>query len=69
MTVAFNSDVNLTVEIAFASDPLSTTQSFTDVSSYVRELSIDRGRQHDLADFQTGLHQCCWITQMIGLIL
>tara|TARA_A100001234_G_scaffold26321_1_gene20551 strand:- start:9864 stop:11111 length:1248 start_codon:yes stop_codon:yes gene_type:complete len=55
MTVAFNSDVNLTVEIAFASDPLDTTQTFTDVSSYVRELSIDRGRQHDLADFQTGV--------------
>ena len=54
MTVAFNSDVNLTVEIAFDSDPFDTSQSFTDVSAYVREFSIDRGRQHDLADYQTG---------------
>ena len=55
MTVAFNSDVNLTVEIAFDSDPFDTSQTFSDVSAYVREFSIDRGRQHDLADYQTGV--------------
>ena len=54
MTVAFNSDVDLTIEIAFDSDPFATSQTFTDVSAYVREFSIDRGRQHDLADYQTG---------------
>lgn len=54
MTVAFNSDVNLTVEVAFDSDPFDTTQTFTDISAYIREFSIDRGRQHDLADYQTG---------------
>ena len=54
MTVAFNSDVNLTVEIAFDSDPFDTTQTFSDVSAYVREFNIDRGRQHDLSDYQTG---------------
>ena len=54
MSVAFNSDVNLTVEIAFDSDPFATSQTFSDVSAYIREFSIDRGRQHDLADYQTG---------------
>jgi len=54
MSVAFNSDVDLTIEIAFDSDPFATSQTFTDVSTYVREFSIDRGRQHDLADYQTG---------------
>ena len=54
MSVAFNSDVTLTIEIGFDSDPLDTSQTFTDVSSYIREFSIDRGRQHDLADYQTG---------------
>ena len=54
MSVAFNSDVNITVQIAFNTDPFATSQTFTDVSTYVREFSIDRGRQHDLADFQTG---------------
>ena len=54
MSVAFNSDVTLTIEIAFDSDPLDTSQTFTDVSAYIREFSIDRGRQHDLADYQTG---------------
>ena len=54
MSVAFNSDVDLTVEIAFDSDPFATSQTFTDVSAYIREFSIDRGRQHDLADYQTG---------------
>ena len=54
MSVAFNSDVDLTVEIAFDSDPFATSQTFSDVSAYIREFSIDRGRQHDLADYQTG---------------
>ena len=54
MSVAFNSDVTLTIEIGFDSDPLDTSQTFTDVSTYIREFSIDRGRQHDLADYQTG---------------
>ena len=54
MSVAFNDDVTLTVQIAFDSDPFATSQSFTDVSAFLREFSIDRGRQHDLADYQTG---------------
>jgi hypothetical protein len=54
MSVAFNSDVALTVEIAFDSNPLDTTQSYTDVSTYVRSIETNRGRQHALDEFQTG---------------
>ena len=54
MSVAFNSDVNLTVEIAFDSNPLDASQTFTDVSTYVRSIETNRGRQHALDDFQTG---------------
>ena len=54
MSVAFNSDVTLTIEIAFDSDPFDSSQSWTDVSAYVRGFSISRGRQHDLAEYQTG---------------
>ena len=48
MSVAFNSDVTLTVEIAFDSNPLDTSQTYTDVSAYVRSFSTIRGRQHAL---------------------
>ena len=54
MSVAFNSDVSLTVEIGFDSNPLDASQTFTDVSTYVRSIGINRGRQHALDDFQTG---------------
>tara|TARA_A100001201_G_scaffold140905_1_gene135065 strand:- start:215 stop:1483 length:1269 start_codon:yes stop_codon:yes gene_type:complete len=54
MSVAFNSDVDLTIGIAFNSEPFATSQTFTDVSAYVRSFSINRGRQHDLDSFQTG---------------
>ena len=54
MSVAFNSDVALTVEIAFDSNPLDATQSYTDVSTYVRSIETNRGRQHALDEFQTG---------------
>ena len=36
MSVAFNSDVDLTVSIAFDSEPLASSQTFTDISAYVR---------------------------------
>ena len=54
MSVAFNSDVNLTVEIGFDSNPLDASQSFSDVSAYVRSINTNRGRQHTLDEFQTG---------------
>ena len=54
MSVAFNSDVSLTVEIGFDSNPLDASQTYTDVSAYVRSIETNRGRQHALDQFQTG---------------
>lgn len=51
MSVPFDSNVDLTVEIAFDSNPLDSTQTFTDVSTYLRRFSINRGRATNLADF------------------
>lgn len=54
MSVAFDSDVNITVEIGFDSDPLDLNQSFTDISQYVRRINIKRGRSNELAEFVSG---------------
>lgn len=43
----------LTVEIAFATDPLATP-TYTDVSAYVRGLAIRRGRNHELDRIEAG---------------
>ena len=51
MSVPFDSNVDLTVEIAFDSNTLDSTQTFTDVSIYLRRFSINRGRATNLADF------------------
>ena len=69
MSVAFNSDVSLTVEIAFDSNPLDTSQTYTDVSAYVRSFSTNRGRQHALDEFQTGTILLFLIIGMIDSIL
>ncbi len=49
----------LTVKIAFASDPLDTTPTWTDVSSYVRTtdgvgVATRRGRNSELEEFSAG---------------
>ncbi len=54
MSVAFDSNVTLTCEIAFDSDPLDSSQSFTDVSSFLRGFKISRGRASNLSQFQPG---------------
>ena len=54
MTVAFDSDVNLTVEIGFDSEPFDDSQSFTDVSEYVRGISMRKGRSNELGQFVAG---------------
>ena len=54
MTVAFDSNVNLTVEIGFDSDPFDSSQSFTDISQYVRSINITRGRSNELGQFTAG---------------
>tara|TARA_Y100000004_G_scaffold186926_1_gene239080 strand:- start:1259 stop:2521 length:1263 start_codon:yes stop_codon:yes gene_type:complete len=54
MSVAFDSNVNIICEIAFDSEPFAETQTFTDVSQYVRSFSTTRGRSNELADFVSG---------------
>ena len=54
MTVAFDSNVNLTVEIGFDSEPFDNSQSFTDISQYVRSINISRGRSNELGQFTAG---------------
>ncbi len=54
MTVAFDSNVNLTVEIGFDSEPFDDSQSFTDVSEYVRGISMRKGRSNELGQFVAG---------------
>ena len=55
MSVAFDSDVDITVEIAFDSQPFDASQSFTDISSFVRSFAISRGRSDELSAFRAGL--------------
>ena len=54
MSASFDSDVNITVEIAFDSDPLDNSLTFTDVSQYVRAFTINRGRSNELGQFVAG---------------
>ena len=48
MSVAFDSNVTLTVEIGFADNPLTASPTWTDVSAYVRRFATRRGRSHEL---------------------
>jgi hypothetical protein len=54
MAVVFDNNVNITVEIAFDSNPLDSSQSWTDVSAYLRSFDTNRGRLTNLDQFQTG---------------
>ena len=54
MTVAFDNNVDLTVEIAFDSEPFDETQTWTDISEYVRSFATRRGRSNELAEFVSG---------------
>lgn len=54
MSVAFDSNVDITVEIAFDSEPFDDTQNFTDVSEFVRSFSTRRGRSNELSEFVAG---------------
>ena len=43
MAVTFDSNVSITVEIACSSNPLDSSQTFTDVSTYLRSFTTNRG--------------------------
>jgi len=44
----------VSVLIAFATDPLAATPTYVDVSAYVREIRIRRGRQNELNRMEAG---------------
>jgi len=54
MSVSFDSNVNITVEIAFDSDPFVLNPTFTDISQFVRSFSTSRGRINELGQFGSG---------------
>lgn len=54
MSVAFDSNVDLTIEIGFDSNPFDSSISFTDISTYVRSFSTTRGRTNELGQFVSG---------------
>jgi len=54
MSVAFDSNVNLTVQVGFDSEPFDSSQSFTDISAYVRGINISRGRNNEIGQFPAG---------------
>ena len=47
MSVAFDSDVDLTVQVAFDNNPFDSSLSYTDISTYVRQFNTKRGRAND----------------------
>ena len=57
MSVAFDSNVDITVEIGFDSDPFDETQTFEDISQYVRQFTTNRGRVNELGQFGAGSAQ------------
>ena len=54
MSANFDSNVSLTLEIGFDSEPFDETQSFTDITSYLRAFTTRRGRANELGDFVAG---------------
>lgn len=44
----------VTVEVAFTTDPLSTSPSWTDITAYVRSWQSDQGRSFELDAFRAG---------------
>ena len=57
MSVAFDSNVTVTLEIAFDTTPLATSPTYTDVSAYLRTYNIKRGRTNELGEFTAGTMQ------------
>lgn len=54
MSVAFDSDVDLTVQVAFDNNPFDSSLSYTDISAYVRQFNTKRGRANELGQFVGG---------------
>jgi len=54
MSANFDSDVSLTLQVGFDSEPFDETQSYTDITSYLRGFTTRRGRANELGEFVAG---------------
>lgn len=54
MSANFDSNVSLTLEVGFDSEPFDETQSFTDITSFLRAFTTRRGRANELGEFVAG---------------
>ncbi|BAQ85091.1 phage tail protein [uncultured Mediterranean phage uvMED] len=54
MSANFDSNVSLTLEVGFDSEPFDETQSFTDITSYLRAFTTRRGRANEIGEFVSG---------------
>ena len=54
MSANFDSNVSLTLEVGFDSEPFDEVQSFTDITSYLRAFTTRRGRANELGEFVSG---------------
>ena len=54
MSAKFDSNVSLTLEVGFDSEPFDETQSFTDITSFLRAFTTRRGRANELGEFVAG---------------
>ena len=54
MSANFDSNVSLTLEVGFDSEPFDETQTFTDITSYLRAFTTRRGRANELGEFVAG---------------
>jgi len=54
MATVFDS-IDVTVEAAFGDDPLDTSPTWTDISAYVRDVSITRGRYSEFTPYAPGV--------------
>jgi len=53
MTVIFD-DVDVTIEMAFGDAPLETSPTWTDVTTYVRAINVNRGRSSEFSTYGPG---------------
>ena len=54
MSANFDSNVSLTLEVGFDSEPFDETQTFTDITTYLRAFTTRRGRANELGEFVAG---------------
>jgi len=54
MSANFDSNVSLTLQVAFDSEPFDESQSYTDITTYLRAFTTRRGRINEIGEFVSG---------------